>query len=43
MINVAEMYKESSENNRKLLSEYASDFWSDYRSNSTYYDNLFNY
>lgn len=41
MINVAEMYKESSENNRKLLSEYASDFWSDYRSNSTYYDNLF--
>lgn len=38
---VKDMYKYASDNSAKLLSNYASDFWEDYRTNYTTYDKLF--
>lgn len=41
MVTVNDMYKESSKHNYKLLSEYGSSFWNEYRSNYQHYDKLF--
>lgn len=38
---VKDMYKYADDNNIKLLSGYAADFWKDYRDNYQRYDNLF--
>ena len=41
MKTIKELYTYSSANNIKLLSEYSSSFWSDYKSNYQRYDNIF--
>ena len=38
---VKDMYKYSSENTQKLLSDYTADFWADYKTNYIRYDKLF--
>ena len=39
--NIKDLYKFTRDNNRKLLSEYGSDFWAGYRANSSYFDRRF--
>lgn len=39
--NVRDIYESAKENNRKLLSEYGSDFWAGYKANYQYFDRLF--
>lgn len=39
--NVKDIYFSAKNNNRKLLSEYGSDFWAGYKANYQYFDRLF--
>ena len=39
--NVKDIYFSAKDNNRKLLSEYGSDFWAGYKANYQYFDRLF--
>lgn len=39
--NVKDIYLSAKDNNRKLLSEYGSDFWAGYKANYQYFDRLF--
>lgn len=41
MINVKDMYDYTSENSIKLLSDFTADFWTEYKNNYTYFDELF--
>lgn len=41
MKTIKELYDYSSENNIKLLSDYSSTFWNDYKSNYARYDSIF--
>lgn len=41
MYNVKDMYEYTSDNSVKLLSDFSADFWSDYKTNYTYFDRLF--
>lgn len=38
---IKDINKENKDNNKKMLSEYGSDFWSGYRANSQYFDRRF--
>ena len=41
VFNVKDIYTSAKDNNRKLLSEYGSDFWAGYKANYQYFDRLF--
>ena len=41
VFNVKDIYASAKNNNRKLLSEYGSDFWAGYKANYQYFDRLF--
>lgn len=41
MYNVKDMYEYTKENSIKLLSDFTADFWADYKTNYTYFDDLF--
>lgn len=38
---IKDIYKENKDNNRKMLSDYNSDFWEGYRANNQYFDRRF--